>query len=79
MVVDSSWCTVGTANLDYRSFNLNLEINLVSRCVGLTELLAAQFEFDMTRSELVDPAQWHNRPGWRSALEAVAWRLRRWL
>jgi cardiolipin synthase len=79
MVVDSSWCTVGTANLDYRSFNLNLEINLVSRCVALTELLAAQFEFDMTRSELVDPAQWHNRPSWRSALEGVAWRLRRWL
>jgi cardiolipin synthase len=79
MVVDGSWCTVGTANLDYRSFNLNLEINLVSRCAALTELLAAQFEFDMTRSELVDPALWHKRPSWRSALEAVAWRLRRWL
>lgn len=79
MIVDNSWCTVGTANLDYRSFNLNLEINLVSRCVALTELLAAQFEFDMTRSELIDPTQWHRRPGWRQVLEGVAWRLRRWL
>ena len=79
MVVDSSWCTVGTANLDYRSFNLNLEINLVSRCRALTELLAAQFEFDMTRSAVIDPTQWHRRAGWRRALEGVAWRLRRWL
>ena len=79
MVVDSAWCTVGTANLDYRSLNLNYEINLVSRCGALTELLAAQFEFDATRSELIDPTQWHLRPGWRRALEGVAWRLRRWL
>ena len=79
MVVDSAWCAVGTANLDYRSLNLNYEINLVSRCGALTELLAAQFEFDMTRSQLIDPAQWYGRPGWRRALEGVAWRLRRWL
>ena len=39
-VIDDDWSMVGTANLDYRSFNLNLEINLVSRCVALTELLA---------------------------------------
>jgi len=79
MVVDSAWCSVGTANLDYRSMNLNLEINLVSRCEALTDLLAAQFEFDLTRSELIDPARWHRRPVWRRALEGVAWRLRRWL
>jgi phosphatidylserine/phosphatidylglycerophosphate/cardiolipin synthase-like enzyme len=59
--------------------NLNLEINLVSRCEALTDLLAAQFEFDLTRSERIDPAQWHRRPVWRRALEGVAWRLRRWL
>jgi cardiolipin synthase len=35
MVVDSAWCTVGTANLDYRSLDLNLEINLVPRCGAL--------------------------------------------
>ena len=79
MVVDSNWCKVGTANLDYRSLNLNYEINLVSRCEVLTELLAAQFERDAARSEVIEITQWHRRPGWRRILEGVAWRLRRWL
>ena len=79
MVVDGAWCKVGTANLDYRSLNLNYEINLVSRCEALTELLAAQFERDAARSEQIDLTEWHRRPGWRRMLEGVAWRLRRWL
>jgi cardiolipin synthase len=79
MIVDDNWCKVGTANLDYRSLHLNYEINLVSRCASLTELLAAQFERDSMRSERVDVVHWHLRPAWKRMLEGVAWRLRRWL
>jgi cardiolipin synthase len=79
MVVDDTWCMVGTANLDYRSLNLNYEITLVSRCTDLTALFAAQFQRDASRSEQIDLPHWQHRPGWRRILESVAWRIRRWL
>lgn len=79
MVVDDTWCMVGTANLDYRSLNLNYEITLVSRCKGLTALFAAQFRHDASRSEQIDLSRWQRRPGWRRLVEGVAWRIRRWL
>ena len=79
MVVDDTWCKVGTANLDYRSLNLNYEINLVSRCTSLATLFAKHFQLDAARSESVDLTRWRLRPRWRRILEGVAWQLRRWL
>ena len=32
---DGAWATIGTAGLDYRSFFLNHELNLVTREPGL--------------------------------------------
>lgn len=79
MVVDDTWCMVGTANLDYRSLNLNYEVTLVSRCTELAALFAAQFRRDASRSEQIDLTRWQRRPGWRRLVEGVAWRIRRWL
>ncbi len=78
-VVDGSWATVGTANLDYRSFFLNHELNLVSRSPDLCDRLQAQFEEDLIQSREIIAASWPQRPSIERVAEAVGWAARRWL
>jgi len=78
-VVDGVWATIGTANLDYRSFFLNHELNLVTRESGLCRQLQALFIQDLEQAQEILPANWAKRP-WRQHLaETVGWLARRWL
>ena len=61
MTVDGIVSNIGSANLDARSAHLNEEINVVAIDRDLTKTLDAQFENDIARSELVDPAAWRRR------------------
>jgi cardiolipin synthase len=45
--IDSSICSIGTANMDLRSFQINYEINAVLYHRGLAEALEAQFHKDL--------------------------------
>ncbi len=78
-VVDGSWATIGTANLDYRSFFLNYELNLVSRDADLCERLQSQFGEDLAQSREIGAASWPQRPSIERLSEAVGWAARRWL
>lgn len=78
-VVDESWAMIGTANLDYRSFFLNYELNLVSRDPSLCERLCTQFEADLLQSREILAAAWSRRPFVQRLYEAVGWLARRWL
>ena len=51
IVVDGEWTTIGTANMDYRSFFLNYELNLVSRDPEIGEVIENQFLEDLESSE----------------------------
>ena len=61
MVVDGRWATVGSANLDPRSFNLNDEINIVVYDEVLAKRLERVFHDDLTRSKQVTYAAWRDR------------------
>jgi len=61
MVVDGRWATVGSANLDPRSFNLNDEINLVVYDEAVAKRLESVFHDDLTRSKQVTYAAWQDR------------------
>lgn len=79
LVVDGRWGSVGTANVDYRSFFLNYELILTSRQVQFVAELEAQFLNDLMHSEPVYPARWAQR-GWLGrVLELIGWLARRWL
>ncbi|HFD91732.1 MAG TPA: cardiolipin synthase B [Gammaproteobacteria bacterium] len=78
-VSDRSWCTIGTANLDYRSFFLNFEINLVSRETGLCQDLHELFCRDLEEAVEVLPAQWAQRHWSQRILESIGWMARHWL
>jgi cardiolipin synthase len=78
-VADGSWATIGTANLDYRSFFLNYELNLATRDRDLCAQLTAQFHDDLANSIEIEARGWQNRPWTEHVYEAVGWASRRWL
>lgn len=61
MVVDSRWATVGSTNLDRRSFALNDEINLVVYNHGVAQRLERVFKDDLSRSKQVTYEGWKDR------------------
>ncbi len=79
IVIDDDWATLGTANLDHRSFFINDELNAVFRDRDVVAALAARFGHDRADCVRVEPARWQLRPWWAWLGESVAWLARRWL
>jgi cardiolipin synthase len=77
-VVDH-WCTVGTHNLDYRSWLFNLEINVVIDDRIVADELAARIELAIASSTQVDARIWALRPLLQRLLEELFYRFRRLL
>ncbi|HEX5339802.1 MAG TPA: phospholipase D-like domain-containing protein [Gammaproteobacteria bacterium] len=78
-VIDGEWSTVGSANIDYRSFFVNYEINLVSVQPGFAAELEHQFQADLLQSDQIMPSRWARRALIRRLLEVIGWAVRRWL
>ncbi|NRF70198.1 cardiolipin synthase B [Aquincola sp. S2] len=65
-LVDGVWATVGSTNLDWRSFLHNHELDAVVVGTGFGSQLQAMFERDLAASDAVTLAQWERRPlEWR--------------
>ena len=78
-VIDDTWSMVGTANMDYRSFFINYELNLLTQDVDLSSRLKRQYLTDLEVSELILPETWRGRT-WKSrVLERMALIVKRWL
>jgi cardiolipin synthase A/B len=61
MVIDSMWATVGSTNLDRRSFELNEELNLVVYDGEIARRLEQVFVADLEQSREVTYEQWADR------------------
>ncbi|HWP56485.1 MAG TPA: cardiolipin synthase [Candidatus Acidoferrales bacterium] len=61
MVVDDVWATVGSTNIDNRSFALNEELNLTIHDRGLARRLEQVFYEDLKHSRKVTYEQWRSR------------------
>ena len=61
MVTDRKTVMVGSANMDYRSFDLNFEVNAVVYDKEMGEELRNIFFEDLKDAEKVDPERWKNR------------------
>jgi len=79
IIVDGNYATLGTANLDYRSFFLNYELNLFSRNNNLCLQLQEQFLSDLESSDEIFLHQWKYRFWGHRVLEFIGWLARRWL
>lgn len=62
VVVDGVWSTVGSSNLDWRSFLHNQEVNVVILGTEFGEQMRSAFEKDLAESEALTLEQWKRRP-----------------
>lgn len=77
--IDGVWSTIGSFNLDRRSFLHNLEAGLIVVDPAFTGRLEATIRSEMALAREVTLGDWAQRPGWRRALEWVSFRFRYWL
>jgi cardiolipin synthase len=61
-VIDGVWSTVGSTNLDWRSFLHNQEINAVVLGTDFGGKMRAAFLADRDKSEPITLEQWRRRP-----------------
>ena len=62
IIVDECLCTIGSANMDYRSFEQNSEVNAFIYNHSIANEMKRQFEEDLMNSTLVDLEIWRKRP-----------------
>ena len=65
MMVDGSFCTVGTANLNSRSLRYDYETNAFIFDPETTAELTGMFEHDKGRNTLLTPEVWKERSAWK--------------
>jgi cardiolipin synthase len=72
MVVDGVFSTVGTANMDYRSFNINFEVNALVYNENFSEKLVDMFNTDLKDTIQLELKSWHKRSKKVKFIEAIA-------
>lgn len=65
MIVDDIWSVTGSTNFDYRSFQLNDEVNLAVREPLLAARLTEDFHRDLSQSEEITYEEWRKRARYR--------------
>jgi cardiolipin synthase len=68
MMVDSLYCTVGSANLNSRSLRYDYETNAFIFSKQTTKELSDLFEKDKKGSILLTPQRWKERSNWKKFL-----------
>jgi cardiolipin synthase len=59
--IDSEICSIGSANVDIRSFSINYELNAVFYSEQVAKQLEADFERDLTYCKEFDPEEYRKR------------------
>jgi cardiolipin synthase len=78
-VIDSIWSTIGSANMDSRSFVHNHELNIVVYDEVLGQAMEQAFHEDLRFSKEVSADAWRKRSAWDKVKEWAARRLEYWL
>lgn len=78
-VVDGVWSTVGSSNLDWRSFTLNYEVNAVILGAEFGSQMRRLFDDDVRQSKAVTLAEWRERGVWARFMELIGRLGERWL
>jgi cardiolipin synthase A/B len=72
LLVDGILCSIGTANLDIRSFDQNFEISALIYDEKITRELQSNYLLDLQNSTQVKMEEWEKRPRWDEIRESVA-------
>lgn len=71
LMIDDDYSSVGSANIDFRSFEHNFEATMFIYSAKVNAELRRQFMLDLANSERVNPAQWRNRSKVQKAKESI--------
>ena len=72
MIVDDAFCSIGTANMDIRSFDQNFEVNALIYDSRTTVALRNIFMNDIKDLKHIDINEWEKRPKWVMFRESIA-------
>ena len=72
LVADGNLSVIGTANMDYRSFELNFEVNVLLYDKEFSEKLRSVFFKDLEEAEKIDADAWCKRPAYKQLPERIA-------
>jgi len=73
-VIDGAWSTIGSANIDRRSFLHNYELNVVVVDPGFGADMESAFAEDLRDSKEITLREWRQRP-WSDRIKELAARL----
>lgn len=71
IIIDDDFCTVGSTNFDFRSFEHNFEANLLIYSKEFNERMRKQFLDDQKDCVRVNSMRWQKRPYMEKALESI--------
>ena len=71
LIIDDNFCSIGSANMDFRSFEHNFESTMFIYSREVNSQLAKQFLADMAMSRRVNVVEWRNRSKWLKAKETM--------
>jgi cardiolipin synthase A/B len=74
-VIDSSWSSVGSTNLDWRSFVHNYEADVIVYDAGFAREMEARFQRDVAAATRIEASAWKLRGSGEKVKE---WFARRW-
>lgn len=72
LVADRKLAIVGTANMDFRSFDLNFEVNAIVYNEKIATQLRSIFYEDLQHARKIDPEIWAKRRWYKQLLEKAA-------
>ncbi|HSW04812.1 phospholipase D-like domain-containing protein [Aquabacterium sp.] len=77
-VIDGVVSTVGSSNMDWRSFSGNNEVNAVVIGEDFGDAMARMFQRDLEASQAIEAAAWRKRPLFQRAKESLARLFEAW-
>jgi len=79
IVIDGVWSTVGSTNMDLRSFFLNDEVNAIVLGRSFAKKMEWLFQQDLQASNEIKLSQWEHRPFFSKVKEDLSRLVRHWL
>jgi cardiolipin synthase len=73
IVIDGLWSSIGSTNLDDRSFQLNDELNVGIIDAAVAEELREAFEGDLRHARRATHAEWADRTLWHRTVDRMAY------
>ncbi len=78
-IIDDEFTTIGSYNLDDRSWRRNLEVNLAVLDAPFARHVRSWFEHDLAQAKRIDLATWRDRSWGRMGAEVLARTFRKFL